>query len=85
MGRVTALGQVIREKRQAQGLSQEKLAELAGIHRNFVGLIEHGATAPSADTIFSVADALGIAAWELFREAEGRVRALLTRSCKQKT
>lgn len=45
MDRVTALGQVIREKRQALGLSQDKLAELAGLHRNFVGLIERGATA----------------------------------------
>lgn len=70
MDRVTALGLVIREKRQAMGLSQEKLAEMAGLHRNFVGLIERGATAPSAETIFSVADALEVTASELFSDAE---------------
>lgn len=70
MDRLAALGMVIREVRQERGLSQEKLAELAGIHRNFVGLIERRAAAPSADTLFSIADALGTQASELFRRAE---------------
>lgn len=33
-------GSSIRLQRKAQGLSQEKLAELAGLHRTYIGMIE---------------------------------------------
>jgi len=33
-------GNVIRQERERQGLSQEKLAELADVHRTYVGMIE---------------------------------------------
>jgi transcriptional regulator with XRE-family HTH domain len=32
----------IREQRKALGLSQEELAELAGVHRTYVGMVERG-------------------------------------------
>ena len=37
-----AVGEVIRAYRTELGISQEKLAELAEVHRNYIGKIERG-------------------------------------------
>ena len=37
-----ALGETIRNYRIELGISQEKLAELADVHRNYIGKIERG-------------------------------------------
>ena len=53
------IGVVIRRNRTDRGLSQESLAELAGLSRSFVGEIERGAAVPSVETLQRLADALG--------------------------
>ncbi|MDE1921248.1 MAG: helix-turn-helix transcriptional regulator [Candidatus Omnitrophica bacterium] len=35
-----SFGKKIRMERRRQGISQEKLAELADLHRNYIGMIE---------------------------------------------
>lgn len=35
-------GDRVRTERQKRGLSQEKLAALAGLHRTYIGMIERG-------------------------------------------
>lgn len=35
-------GRKVQEKRRALGISHERLAELAGVHRTYVGVIERG-------------------------------------------
>jgi transcriptional regulator with XRE-family HTH domain len=37
-----ALGNTIRAYRKSMGISQEKLAELADVHLNYIGKIERG-------------------------------------------
>lgn len=53
-------GQRVRRRRLQLVLSQETLAELAGIHRTSVGPLESGDRDPRLDTILRVADALDI-------------------------
>jgi transcriptional regulator with XRE-family HTH domain len=36
------LGKKIRAEREKMGVSQERLGELAGVHRTYVGMIERG-------------------------------------------
>jgi DNA-binding XRE family transcriptional regulator len=55
---LTALGREIRDRRKARNLSQEALAELAGLHRNYVGLLERGERNPSATTLFELVGGL---------------------------
>jgi len=64
------LGQAIKQRRTEQGLSQEKLAELTGLHRTYVGSVERGERNVSALNIKSLADALECQASDFFRAAE---------------
>ncbi len=36
------IGKKVRELREKMGISQEKLGEIAGVHRTYVGMIERG-------------------------------------------
>jgi transcriptional regulator with XRE-family HTH domain len=53
-------GQKIREERQKQGLSQEELAEKAGVHRTYIGMIERAEKNITLLNIEKIAKALGI-------------------------
>jgi transcriptional regulator with XRE-family HTH domain len=60
-----AFGQRVRERRNALGYSQERLAELAGMHWTFVGQIERGRRNLTLHNILKLAQALGCDAAEL--------------------
>lgn len=65
-----ALGRAIRRAREAQGYSQELLAERCGLHRTYVGGIERGERNPSFTNILRIAEALGERPSQLFAAAE---------------
>ncbi len=65
-----AIGLAIRTIRTDQGLSQERLAEMAELHRNFVGYIERGERNLSLETLTKLATALQYPAWQLLRDAD---------------
>jgi transcriptional regulator with XRE-family HTH domain len=58
----------LRQIRQAQGLSQETLADLAGLHRTYVGSIERSERNVSIDNIERLAKALEVDIVEFFRD-----------------
>ena len=63
-----ALGREIRRHRDLKGISQEKLAELAGLNRNYVGFVERAERSPRVVTIFRIARALELHPAELMRD-----------------
>lgn len=52
-------GKKVRRTRKAKGLTQEKLAELAGMDYSYLNLIEAGKRNPTLKRIAKIARALG--------------------------
>lgn len=50
----------LRRLRIAAGLSQEGIADRAGLHRTYISSIERGQRNLSLENIFVIADALGV-------------------------
>ena len=53
-------GQRVREERIKRRLSQEQLAELAGVHRTYIGMIERAEKNITLENIEKIAKALKI-------------------------
>lgn len=62
------LGKVIRAQRKAQELSQETLAEKAGLSPQHIIDIEHGRTNPTLASLVGLARALGVELRDLFAD-----------------
>ena len=63
-------GKQVKIERIKQDISQEKLAELADLHRTTLGIIEKGKAFPTLDSIAKIANALNIKLSELFKNIE---------------
>lgn len=57
----------LRSLRTLQGISQERLAELAGFHRTYVSQVERGVTNVSIDNIEKLAKTLNVDAAEMLK------------------
>ena len=57
---LNVFGQKVRRLRHEMALSQEDFAELAGVHRTYVGMIERGEKNITLLNIQKFADALGV-------------------------
>lgn len=67
-------GRRVRACRKELGLSQEGLAEAAGLHRTYIGHLERGEVNPSLLNILKVAGALTVDASELVQGLSGTLR-----------
>jgi transcriptional regulator with XRE-family HTH domain len=72
---LTNLARHIKERRSALGLSQEKLAERAGLSSNFLARLELGEKTPSIRTLVQLAWALEVHISELLEEGTDDKRA----------
>lgn len=63
---IKKLGQKIRIERQKRKMSQEKLAELADLNRNFVGMIERGETNLTVKKLENIANVFDMDIMDLF-------------------
>jgi transcriptional regulator with XRE-family HTH domain len=68
----TLLGVAIRTERSALGISQEELAERAGLHRTYVSDLERGARNPSIVSVEKIAEALNLSLLSLFERVRPR-------------
>lgn len=66
---MAAFGQAVRASRLEQGISQEALADLAGLDRSYMGGIERGEHNVALINIQKVAIALDVSIAELMTQA----------------
>ncbi len=67
-----SLGLEIRKVRIARGVSQERLAEAAGIHENHLRRVELGQVNPTYLVLLRISDALDVPLLDLLRPAVPR-------------
>ena len=65
---VKVFGANLRKYRTQLGVSQERFAEMCGLHRTYISDIERFRRSISLDNIQKIADALGIETYRLFIE-----------------
>ena len=63
--------EALRELRQEKGLSQEELADRAGLHRTYISQIERGIKSPSLRSLEQIAQALDVQLSTLIKKMEG--------------
>lgn len=61
-----AFGQRVQELRKERNLSQEQLADLAGVHRTYIGMIERAEKNITLHNIEKIANALKVEIKDLF-------------------
>ena len=59
-------GNKVREERLKRNLNQEKFAELVGVHRTYIGMVERTEKNITLKNIKRISDALGLKIKDLF-------------------
>lgn len=67
---VKVFGTNLRRYRNDLSVSQEKFAEMCGLHRTYISDIERFQRSIALDNVQKIADALGIETYKLFIEPE---------------
>lgn len=65
---VKVFGTNLRKYRNELGVSQEKFAEMCGLHRTYISDVERFQRSIALDNVQKIADALGIDTYKLFME-----------------
>ena len=67
MGLREIVARNLRRLRRSRGLSQEELADRAGINRNYVGMLEREENAATVDMLEKLAEVLDVEPIEFFK------------------
>jgi transcriptional regulator with XRE-family HTH domain len=70
-----AFAVVLHRHREAKNWSRQTLAQKAGLHQTYIGMIERGLSNPSLDTASAIAEALEIPFAKLVAETEAERKA----------
>jgi transcriptional regulator with XRE-family HTH domain len=65
-------GEAVRRARRNAGLSQEELADLAGLDRTYIGGVERGERNAGLVALQKIADGLGLPLAKLFADVKPR-------------
>lgn len=60
MNIIESFGVRLKNLRRQNGLSQEKLAEISGLHRTYISSLERGSRNPTLTTLNTIAKSLNI-------------------------
>ena len=60
----------MKKVREAAGMSQERLAFEAGVHRTYISLLERDKKSPTLNVLFRICKALNISAADLVTRVE---------------
>ena len=64
------IGDELRAAREATGMSQSKLAHVAGLTREYISVLENGHQSPTLATLLTISKALKVKAADLVRQIE---------------
>lgn len=70
---IKVFGTNLKKYRTEQGLTQEKFAEMCGLHRTYISDIECFTRNVSLENVQKIADALGIESYKLLIESEEKI------------
>jgi len=62
------IGKKIRSLRVEKGYSQEKLAEMSNLHRNYIGMVERGEKNITVEKLSQILDSLNLTLEKFFEE-----------------
>lgn len=72
---LASLAETLRRRREAAGMSKNRLAERAGLSQQMVSYVEKRMKSPTAGTLYRMARALGTTPARILTEAEGETDA----------
>lgn len=70
------LGRAVKRLRQHRGLTQQQLADKAGLHRTYLSDVERGARNLSLEVLFRLSASLETPISEIFKQVEADVACL---------
>jgi len=68
------IGAELRKAREAAGLTQQQLADAAGVHRTYISLLERNKKPPTLDDLFRLCRGVGISPSKFVARVEGGSR-----------